>query len=381
MTHQDRFEVVQFKSNSVRVVIDSETNKFWLSLNDLCQIVKHPHLASYNRAKKLCGSYCKKIFKRTVLNMISPIDVSNLVRFIRKESDKMEKICIELIEWSEGLKFDSQLELLPKEQPKEQKVLHVFNYQGKYSISFRAANGKTYVNATEMAKAFHKLPIEWLRLSSTGELREQLLKAGKSKSTTQQVFTIRGKYGATWIQEELALNFAQWLSPDFSSWCLERIKDLITQGYAVMPSGEEEPKMEVPNKFPIPTTIKEALALALAQVEENEKLKEEKKANQHKINFYDQFIENRDWFKTMTIADELNITAHELHKFLLDNKILSKYDTKKREWIAGNAHAVLQIDVLYLWTNKYGKTNSYGTKKRWTKAGREYIIELWKSKH
>ena len=377
MISRDVFEILQFKGSSVRVINDIEGKKIYLSLSDLCQIIKHPQLATYNRAKKLCSSYCKKIFQNSILYAIRTNDVINLVQFIRRGNNKMENICSELVEWCENLKLE-----LPQEEPHdEKKSLQVFNYQDKYSISFRVTNDKTYINATEMAKAFRKQPVEWLRLSSTGEFREQLLKSGKSKSITQQVFTVRGKYGATWIEEELALNFAQWLSPDFSSWCLDRIKDLITQGYAIMPRTEEETKIEVSQKFQVPTTIKEALALALAQVEENEKLKEERKENQHKIDFYDHFIENRDWFKTTTIADELNITPHELHKFLHDNKILSEYETKKKQWVTGNAHAVLQVDVPYLWTNKYGKTYSFGTRKRWTKAGREYIIELWQAKH
>ena len=159
---------------------------------------------------------------------------------------------------------------------------------------------------------------------------------------------------------------------------MDRIKELIEEGYAIMPRPDDEVVEEEPQNFKVPTTMEEALTLALKQLKENEKLKQEKKANQFKIDFYNQFI---DWFKTMTIAEELKITANELNRFLRENRVLEGYDTKKKEWIICKGYATLQMDVPYDWTNKYGKTNRYKTWKRWTKAGREYIIELWRAKH
>lgn len=386
MSRHDDYETLEFKGSPVRIVRDFESMLLWLSLTDLCQIIRHPQLGTYNRAKRMCPSYCKKLFKKSELYAILPLDVASLVQHVRRESDKMERICSDLIEWAESLKLEMPPEPTPSElvpvEPgiTEQKVLQVFDYKNN-SITFRAANGRTYINATQMAKAFHKQPIEWLRLAATGELRDNLLKSGRSVSKNQQVFTTRGKFGATWIEEDLALNFAQWLSADFSSWCMDRIKELIEEGYAIMPRPDDEVVEEEPQNFKVPTTMEEALTLALKQLKENEKLKQEKKANQFKIDFYNQFIENRDWFKTMTIAEELKITANELNRFLRENRVLEGYDTKKKEWIICKGYATLQMDVPYDWPNKYGKTNRYKTWKRWTKAGREYIIELWRAKH
>jgi hypothetical protein len=40
----------------------------------------------------------------------------------------------------------------------------------------------------------------------------------------------------TWIQEDLALVFAQWLSPAFYIWCNKRIKELLQKGYTKLDS-------------------------------------------------------------------------------------------------------------------------------------------------
>lgn len=131
-------------------------------------------------------------------------------------------------------------------------------------------------------------------------------------------------------------------------------------------------------KYQIPQTYAEALRYLADRQDEIDGLKENISDNQHKVEFYEQFVENRDWFKSSTLADELNITTRALHKFLKEEKIC-KYD--KKRWVVHGYHSSLQCDVPYYWTNKKGKTNACGFYKRWTPAGREYIIELWKSRH
>lgn len=41
--------------------------------------------------------------------------------------------------------------------------------------------------------------------------------------------------------EDLALDFAQWLSVDFRLWCLDRIKELLTTGKCVIPDFNDPP--------------------------------------------------------------------------------------------------------------------------------------------
>lgn len=89
------------------------------------------------------------------------------------------------------------------------------------------------INATEMAKVFGKRPNDWLNLPSTKEFLNTLSKVRKSHSlqTTGKsrslIKTVEGRNGGTWFHEDVAIEFARWLSPEFAIWCNDRIKELL----------------------------------------------------------------------------------------------------------------------------------------------------------
>ena len=99
------------------------------------------------------------------------------------------------------------------------------------------------VNATEMAKPFGKRPVDWLRLPSTQTFIKQLSEVRKSHNTNF-VVTAKGNSSefeqGTWLHEDVALEFARWLSPAFAIWCNDRIKELLTIGMtATQPTIDE----------------------------------------------------------------------------------------------------------------------------------------------
>lgn len=115
----------------------------------------------------------------------------------------------------------------------------VYDYKGS-KISF--ANGKNVmVNATEMAKSFGKRPAKWLELPSTKEFLAALTDVRKSDFALIQ--TDKGGIsggGGTWMHEDVALEFARWLSPSFAIWCNDRIKELLKYGMtATQPTLDE----------------------------------------------------------------------------------------------------------------------------------------------
>ena len=115
----------------------------------------------------------------------------------------------------------------------------VYDYKGS-KISF--ANGKNVmVNATEMAKSFDKRPAKWLELPSTKEFLAALTAIRKSDTALIQTNSggINGG-GGTWMHEDVALEFARWLSPSFAIWCNDRIKELLKYGMtATQPTLDE----------------------------------------------------------------------------------------------------------------------------------------------
>jgi hypothetical protein len=92
------------------------------------------------------------------------------------------------------------------------------------TLEYTYADNGLMVNATEMAKPFDKRPAKWLELPSTTEFLSQLQTIRKSDSLIQ---TLEGRGGGTWMHEDVAIEFARWLSLAFAIWCNDRIKELL----------------------------------------------------------------------------------------------------------------------------------------------------------
>lgn len=119
------------------------------------------------------------------------------------------------------------------------KTNQIFQYNGSPITFYKGDN--VMVNATEMAKPFGKLVGDWLRLKTTTEFTEAL-------STDMQIpisaliQVVKGGNGeqGTWMHEDVALEFARWLSPSFAIWCNKRIKELLQYGMtATQPTLEQ----------------------------------------------------------------------------------------------------------------------------------------------
>lgn len=104
-----------------------------------------------------------------------------------------------------------------------QKSTNIFAYEGN-NITF-AKGDDLMINATQMARPFGKRPAKWLELPSTQEFISQLSAIRKSDRLIE---TVNGV--GTWMHEDVALEFARWLSPLFAIWCNDRIKQLLLDG-------------------------------------------------------------------------------------------------------------------------------------------------------
>ena len=114
----------------------------------------------------------------------------------------------------------------------------VFSYNGS-PVSFQKGDS-VMVNATEMAKPFGKRPVDWLQNQQTKEFLSELSKVRKSTSADLVKVTKGGNNQGTWLHEDVALEFARWLSPAFAIWCNDRIKELLTVGMtATQPTLEQ----------------------------------------------------------------------------------------------------------------------------------------------
>lgn len=109
------------------------------------------------------------------------------------------------------------------------KNLQIFNYN-ETPVSFQMGEGDLMINATKIAKQFGKRPNDYLSLPSTNELIKAITrKSGIAEN--QLVRIVRGGVSpGSWLHEDIAIDFAQWLSVDFRLWVNDRIKELFRFG-------------------------------------------------------------------------------------------------------------------------------------------------------
>jgi phage antirepressor YoqD-like protein len=117
----------------------------------------------------------------------------------------------------------------------------IFSYNGS-NVTFQ--NGENVmINATEMAKSFGKLVGDWTRLKSTNDFLQEL-ESDMHIPISQLIVVNKGNSAnfeqGTWMYEDVALEFARWLSPAFAIWCNNRIKELLKYGMtATQPTLEQ----------------------------------------------------------------------------------------------------------------------------------------------
>lgn len=370
------------KSNTVmcgeypmRVLFNEDKTLAWINLYDLCKALGREEMVASKEAIRLCPSAIQIPFRKKGREMwaVSPYDVYKLMRPMRRENPIAAKHCTAVEAWLNELLEEAAIQAAQPTLPAQQDV--VFNYQD-HPISFRAANGRVMINATQMAKGFNILPAEILRKAEFIRYRQHLVDTGVSESLDSQIFTTRGRNnGATWVEEALATEFARQLSPEFSQWCNSKIHELMTHGYATIDTRPDTVVQSSTENLPMPQNLDDARKLILAQRLEIKQQQEEIAVNRFKVDFYDNLIEGRDFFTTTWLAQELNTTPRMVHQFLAE-KGICKFE--KNQWVAFNPYRAWQIDIPYYWNNlRTGKCIPAGTRKRWSQVGREQIIELW----
>ena len=119
-----------------------------------------------------------------------------------------------------------------------------YEYNGNL-VRFDKVDGVTMINATQMAKPFGKQPVFWLNNQSTKEFLAELAKL-RNLSSADLVRVTKGgndkNAQGTWMHEDVALEFARWLSPQFAIWCNDRIKELFKEGVVKAQRTEERRK-------------------------------------------------------------------------------------------------------------------------------------------
>ncbi len=252
----------------------------------------------------------------------------------------------------------------------------LFSYEGN-KVTFKNEQGIAYVNATQMAKSFGKRPIDWLKYDNSKQYLDELSKVRNITLTDLVIVTKGGVNSGTWMHEDVALEFSRWLSPAFSIWCNDRIKELLSVGMTATPAAMEDMLSNPDLIIQMATQLKD---LRLQNAQKDHHLAQAKQYFDRvrpKELYYDDVLSSSSLITTNQIAQELGISAKRLNQLLKERKVVYKQGDK---WLISSAYRGKGYDDTI--TFKYFNSKQEPMTRiemRWTEKGREFIHNLFKN--
>lgn len=264
----------------------------------------------------------------------------------------------------------------------------VFQYNGS-PITFQIGR-ITMVNATQMAKPFDnaKRPQFWLNNQQTNDFLSALSKARNLALADLVIVTKGGNNPGTWFHEDVALEFARWLSPQFAIWCNDRIKELMRYGMTATTQTIDSILADPENAIKLLTALKDERRKVkdLEQrnkayevqhrklLKENFKQMERLEAQAPKVEYADNILLSERTYTTTEIAKLLNMSACKLNRLLSEKGVLYR---QQNQWLLSPAfHTKGYITTKALCYNKKDGRISNMFTTVWTDAGKRFICNL-----
>ena len=255
--------------------------------------------------------------------------------------------------------------------------LQVFSYNGS-SISFFSGKN-VMVNATEMAKSFGKTAKDWLRTNASLEFINSL-SAVRQICPSQLVVVKKGNSNefeqGTWMHEDVALEFARWLSPTFAIWCNDRIKELLTQGVTTVNDDD--------------ATILHAMQVLQKRVDEKQRAlefaqetittqNEQLKLQAPKVKYVDDVLQSVNTYTSTQMSKDLGLrSAEQMHKILKEKGVMFK---QSGQWLL----TAKFCECGYTKSRTHQFTRNDGsictnTTTVWTEKGRAFLHDMFNLK-
>lgn len=192
-------------------------------------------------------------------------------------------------------------------------ITYTYSYEGT-PITFECGAG-VMINATQMAKRFGKTPKDWLRNQQSEEFISTL-SAVRQICLSQLVQVRKGNSSnfeqGTWMHEDVAMEFARWLSPAFAIWTNDRIKELLRDGVTTTATDDQ--------------TIAKAMAILQSRLEEAKRETARLRESTEEAQAEAQFLRDRAeedapkvLFADAVTASKRSILVGELAKILKQN--------------------------------------------------------------
>lgn len=255
----------------------------------------------------------------------------------------------------------------------------IFQYNGS-PISFQKGNS-VMINATEMAKPFGKNAGHWMRNQSTQEFINELAALRNCKGS--DLVQIENGIGC-WMHEDVAMEFARWLSPAFAIWCNDRIKELLTIGItATQPTLEQmidNPDLVIHLATQLKQEREEKAKLEAQTEQQQATIKiqtEEIKKSAPKVSYYDNHLQSVNTLTSTQVAKQIGMDAEKLHRKMKEIGILYK---QSGQWILHAPYSTwgLHSTRTQTYTRSDGSTGT-SVYTVWTTKGVRFIIALYEN--
>ena len=266
--------------------------------------------------------------------------------------------------------------------------IRIFQYNGS-DITFNSGS-TVMVNATQMAKLFGKTTKDWTRLKSTKDFLDTLSSVRQIR-LTELIKVIQGGISTaqgTWMHEDVALEFARWLSPEFAIWCNDRIKELLRHGMTATPQTidaiiadpaagirllqalqqerDERQRLQQENAEQAATLEqrRHTIALQTAQLQKSAP----------KVNYYDQTLLSTSTLTMTQVAKSLGLNVDELTSRLKTAGIIYR---QSGQWLLKDPYCRWELHKTrtanYTRSDGQPASNLYTV---WTERGRRFITAL-----
>ncbi|MFR9542510.1 MAG: KilA-N domain-containing protein [Rikenellaceae bacterium] len=266
--------------------------------------------------------------------------------------------------------------------------VQIFQYNNS-PIAFQMGKENRMVNATQMAKKFNKRTNDWLATKHAKELIVSLSAKTGIPATGLILVNQGGNNQGTWMHEDIALIFAQWLSPDFYFWCNDRIKELMRFGL----TATEEMLLKAATDPGFVLAMMEQVQISrqksIELEQRNKSLQAKIDSDASKVAFYDSVVtieegaKRRKTFSVSQIARSLKLTPSALNRQLIKQGIINKIDGHiyVSEKYKDYGYTIERTTMTRRYNEDLDKFTMEDTKYvSYTPAGREYIIDLLSSK-
>ena len=246
----------------------------------------------------------------------------------------------------------------------------VYDYKGS-QISFISGEN-VMINATQMAKPFGKEPKHWLLNQSTRDFIQALSEVRNLTSADLVKVTKGGVEQGTWMHEDVALEFARWLSPAFAIWCNDRIKELMRTGVATVSNDDEAIAyaMQVLQK-----RLEQARQEKAMLEQQNNYLANEIRQQAPKVQYVDTVLQSVNTYSANLIAKEMGMSAETLNRRLKEKGVIYK---QGGVWVLTAKYQ----GKGYTKTRTHAYTRSDGSQGTsmltvWTETGRAFLHSIF----